>query len=143
MPQAGRARKALARPVRRALAIAPKAIGLLDLRARLSQEGCGRAAAFRAAVIARTPMTFDPIESLGLVAGLFGAFAPTLQAIKIIRTRSAADVSLAMFVVALVGSILWFGYGLLKAAPSIVFWNGVAIIMFIAIVWLKFRFTTK
>jgi MtN3 and saliva related transmembrane protein len=88
-------------------------------------------------------MTFDPIESLGLVAGLFGAFAPTLQAIKILRTRSAADVSLAMFVVALIGSVLWLVYGLLKGAPSIVFWNAVAIAMFSVIVWLKFRFAGK
>jgi MtN3 and saliva related transmembrane protein len=88
-------------------------------------------------------MTLDPIEALGLVAGLFGAFAPTLQAIKIIRTRSAADVSLAMFVVALIGALLWLGYGVLKAAPSIVFWNAVAVVMFIAIVWLKFRFSAK
>jgi MtN3 and saliva related transmembrane protein len=88
-------------------------------------------------------MTFDPIETLGLVAGLFGAFAPTLQAIKMIRTRKSADVSLAMFVVALIGAGLWLVYGLLKGAPSIVFWNGVAIAMFVLIVWLKFRFAAK
>jgi MtN3 and saliva related transmembrane protein len=85
-------------------------------------------------------MNFDPIEALGLVAGLFGAIAPTLQAIKMIRTRRSADVSLAMFVVALLGATLWLVYGLLKAAPSIVFWNAVAIAMFALIVWLKFRF---
>jgi MtN3 and saliva related transmembrane protein len=88
-------------------------------------------------------MTFDPIESLGLVAGLFGAFAPILQAIKIFKTRSAADVSLAMFVVALIGAGLWLVYGVLKAAPSIVFWNAVAIAMFGLIVWLKFRFARR
>jgi MtN3 and saliva related transmembrane protein len=85
-------------------------------------------------------MIFDPIESLGLVAGLFGAIAPLLQVAKIVRSRRAADVSLAMFVVAFVGATLWLVYGLLKAAPSIVFWNAIALALFALIIGLKLRF---
>ncbi|MDP3459648.1 MAG: SemiSWEET family transporter [Hyphomonas sp.] len=84
-------------------------------------------------------MQIAPIELLGLVAGLFGTFASAPQAIKIIRTRQARDVSLTMFLMALTGSVLWGIYGWLVQAPSIVFWNAVAIIMFSTIIWLKLR----
>jgi len=84
-------------------------------------------------------MNISPVELLGLVAGLFGTFASAPQAIKIIRTRQARDVSLTMFVMAFTGSVLWGIYGWLQDAPSIVFWNAVAVGMFSAIIWLKLR----
>ncbi len=81
----------------------------------------------------------DAVEALGLVAGFFGTFAALPQAVKIVRTRSAADVSLAMFVMALTGSVLWGAYGWLKDAPSIMFWNAIAIVQMSVIVGLKLR----
>lgn len=84
-------------------------------------------------------MQISPTELLGLVAGLFGTFASAPQAIKIIRTRQARDVSLSMFLMALTGAVLWAAYGWLQQAPSIVFWNLVAVLMFTAIIWLKLR----
>jgi MtN3 and saliva related transmembrane protein len=84
-------------------------------------------------------MTLSPLELLGFVAGLFGTFASAPQAIKIIRTRQARDVSLTTYLMALAGSVLWGGYGWLAHAPSIIFWNGIAIMLFCAIIWLKLR----
>ncbi|MFN4024558.1 MAG: SemiSWEET family sugar transporter [Hyphomonas sp.] len=84
-------------------------------------------------------MQLTPVEVLGLVAGLFGTFASAPQAIKIIRTRQARDVSLSMFLMALTGAVLWGFYGWLQGAFSIVFWNGVALINFSVIIWLKLR----
>jgi len=84
-------------------------------------------------------LTFDPIEGLGLLAGFFGTFAATPQAIKIIRTRSAGDVSLAMFSMALVGAILWGAYGVLKGLPSVVLWNVIAAVQMALIIALKLR----
>lgn len=82
-------------------------------------------------------MQLSPIEILGLVAGLFGTFASAPQAIKILRTRQARDVSLSMFLMALAGAVLWGIYGWLQGAFSIVFWNAVALVNFSLIIWLK------
>ncbi len=82
---------------------------------------------------------FEPVEMLGMVAGAFGTFAALPQAVKIIRTRSAGDVSLVMFVMALTGSVLWGIYGWLSAAPSIIFWNAIAIVQMSVIIALKLR----
>jgi MtN3 and saliva related transmembrane protein len=81
----------------------------------------------------------DPLEILGLVAGMFGTFASLPQAVKIVRTRSAKDVSLTMFVMALIGSVLWGIYGWQKEALSIVFWNAIAIVQMSVIIGLKLR----
>jgi MtN3 and saliva related transmembrane protein len=84
-------------------------------------------------------MNLDPVEMLGLAAGVVSTSASAPQLIKIIRTKSAQDVSLAMFVMALIGCGMWGAYGVLKAAPSIVFWNAVASFLFVAIIWLKLK----
>lgn len=81
----------------------------------------------------------EPVEMLGMVAGMFGTFAALPQAIKIVRTRSAGDVSLTMFVMALTGSVLWGVYGWLNSAPSIMFWNAIAIVQMSVIIGLKLR----
>lgn len=84
-------------------------------------------------------MQLQSIELLGLVAGMFGTFASAPQAIKIIRTRRARDVSLTMYLMAFTGSVLWGLYGWLQGAFSIMFWNAVALLIFSSIIWLKLR----
>lgn len=84
-------------------------------------------------------MTIDPVEGLGLVAGFFGTFASAPQALKIWRTKSAHDVSLSMFLMALAGAVLWAAYGVFKELPSVVFWNAVAICQFLLVIVLKLR----
>ena len=68
-------------------------------------------------------MQITPIELLGLVAGFFGTFAAAPQALKIIQTRQARDVSLVTYLFAMTGGLLWGAYGWLESAPSIIFWN--------------------
>lgn len=84
-------------------------------------------------------MQISPVELLGLVAGLFGTFAAAPQAVKIIQTRQARDVSLTTYLMAMTGGVLWGLYGWLSAAPSIVFWNVISLLMCAAIIWLKLR----
>lgn len=88
-------------------------------------------------------MNIDPIELLGMAAGLVSTFASAPQLVKIIRTKSAQDVSLTMFIMALCGTVMWGAYGWLKSAPSIVFWNGVGFLLFVAIIALKLRHSKK
>ncbi len=82
-------------------------------------------------------MPLEPIEMLGLVAGLVSTFAALPQLVKIIQTRQAGDVSLVMFVMAFCGALMWAVYGLLKPAASIVFWNLVAVVQMGAIIAIK------
>lgn len=71
-------------------------------------------------------MQSDAAEVLGLVAGFIGSFAFAPQALKIIRDRDGQNVSALTYTMVLIGALLWMGYGLMRAAPSIVLWNCVA-----------------
>ena len=84
-------------------------------------------------------MQLAPIELLGLVAGAFCTFAAAPQAVKIIQTKQARDISLTTYLMAMTGGILWGLYGWFEASLSIVFWNGVSLLMCASIIWLKLR----
>ncbi|KAF0178095.1 MAG: hypothetical protein IV086_18230 [Hyphomonadaceae bacterium] len=84
-------------------------------------------------------MQFDAIEGLGFVAGLFGTFAAAPQGLKILHTRSARDISLATYLLALVGAALWGAYGFLADSPAIMFWNAVSALLSASIIALKIR----
>ena len=84
-------------------------------------------------------MQADGVELLGLVAGFIGAFAFAPQAVKILRTRDAADVSALTYAMVLTGALLWAGYGVLRGAPSIILWNIVAAGLAALVLALKLR----
>jgi MtN3 and saliva related transmembrane protein len=84
-------------------------------------------------------MQADGVELLGLVAGFIGAFAFAPQAVKILRTRDAADVSALTYAMVLTGALLWAGYGVLRGAPSIILWNVVAAGLAALVLTLKLR----
>jgi len=84
-------------------------------------------------------MQADSVEALGLVAGFIGAFAFAPQAFKILRERDAAGVSALTYSLAFIGAVLWGGYGILRGAPPIVLWNGVAAALAALVLVLKLR----
>ncbi len=62
----------------------------------------------------------DTVTALGLIAGSLTTLSFAPQVIRAWRTRSTADLSLAMLVVLLAGVLLWLAYGLVKADLAIV-----------------------
>lgn len=78
---------------------------------------------------------------LGLVGGLAaicttGAFLP-----QVVRTwqRGGRDLSYALLVLLLVGTGLWFAYGLLADAPAVVAANGATAVLLALVLFLKWR----
>lgn len=77
---------------------------------------------------------------LGFAAGFLTTIAFIPQVVKIYRTRSAEDISLATFGVFSLGVGLWLAYGVVVGEPPIVFWNAVTLLLAAAIVAMKLRF---
>lgn len=68
-------------------------------------------------------------DVLGLCAGAWGvvmAVAPGLQIRKMLRTRTAADVSLGFFGLLLPGYVLWVAYGFSRGDLALIVPNVVA-----------------
>jgi MtN3 and saliva related transmembrane protein len=69
----------------------------------------------------------DSIIIVGLVAGALTTGSTIPQAMKILKTRSAKDVSEWFFALMAAGMSLWLVYGLARADVAIVLWNAVSL----------------
>ena len=82
----------------------------------------------------------ETTDLIGFAAGLLTTIAFVPQVLKIWRTRSAADVSLATFIAFTVGVGLWLAYGIARQEPPIILWNAVTLVLAGAILAMKLRF---
>lgn len=79
-------------------------------------------------------------EWIGYAAAACTTFALLPQAILVWRTRSASDVSLAMYVVMTVGVATWIVYGLRIHSHPLVAANAVTLLLALAVLAGKWRF---
>lgn len=79
------------------------------------------------------------IKLLGFAAAACTTLAYAPQFIKVWRTRSTEDISLGMFLVMLLGLVLWLSYGLLTGDVPIIIANAVTIFLAGGILFMKLR----
>lgn len=77
---------------------------------------------------------------IGTIAGCLSTAAFVPQAWQIWKTKSARDVSWAMYAVLIAGVALWIVYGLRRGALPLVLTNGVILAVALVILAMKHRF---
>ena len=82
----------------------------------------------------------DMTSIVGFGAGFLTTAAFIPQAVKIYRSKSAADVSLTAFLAFTVGVGMWLAYGVMKQELPIILWNGVTLVIAAAILVMKIRY---
>jgi MtN3 and saliva related transmembrane protein len=85
-------------------------------------------------------MRHDTIEVIGYLAATCTTLSFLPQLIRVLRLRSARDISLGMFLVFSIGTALWFTYGLLAPSKPVAVANGVTLVLSVSILILKLRF---
>lgn len=80
---------------------------------------------------------FDWIEAIGTLAGLQTTVAFLPQVLKVWRSKSAHDISLATFSIFTSGVIFWLVYGILINSFSITAANAVTLVLASTIVGMK------
>lgn len=85
-------------------------------------------------------MLFDPAEIVGISAGVFTTLCWLPQVMKMLRARSARDLSLTTQAAFTFGVLLWFVYGLLLGRPAIILPNAITLVLSGAVLALKLRF---
>ena len=65
------------------------------------------------------------------------------QVVRVWRTRSAEDISLAMYLVFIAGVVLWILYGLQIRSLPVVLANGATLVLAGAVLVGKFRFRRR
>ncbi len=82
----------------------------------------------------------NPINILGLVAGSLTTTAFVPQLLKVWQSKSAKDISYLMFILFIIGIVLWEIYGWeIHSVPVIIF-NIITFILGLAILILKYIF---
>jgi MtN3 and saliva related transmembrane protein len=79
------------------------------------------------------------MEWMGYVAATLTTLAFVPQAIKIIRSRDTASISLGMYLVFTVGIMFWFGYGIALDSWPMIVSNAITFVLAATILGLKLR----
>jgi MtN3 and saliva related transmembrane protein len=87
-----------------------------------------------------THLTSARIEDLGYAAALLTTAAYVPQLVRVIRLRSARDISLPTFLLFAIGVFLWLLYGLYTGSMPIILCNAANLFLSMSIVFLKLRF---
>ena len=80
------------------------------------------------------------LTALGLAAATLTTCSFVPQLTRVVRTRSAGDLSYGMFGAFSLGVLLWLIYGIAIRAAPIVLANGITLILSTAIIGMKFWF---
>ncbi len=80
------------------------------------------------------------LEMIGYAAGALTTLAFIPQVLQIYRTKSAKDVSLAMFLIFTVGVALWLGYGIMTHSFPVVAANASTLVLSFVILYFKWKY---
>ncbi|HMR92327.1 MAG TPA: SemiSWEET transporter [Chitinophagaceae bacterium] len=81
------------------------------------------------------------VQLLGTAAAAITTLTFLPQVIKTWRDKSAKEISLLMFIIAVVNEILWIIYGILRDDMIIIATNVIMVIMALTMIYLKFRYS--
>lgn len=87
-----------------------------------------------------TPVTVNLITIVGLAAAFCTTISFLPQAIKTIRTKDTASISLSMYALFAFGTLLWFLYGLFSSNLPVSLANGVTLVFAMIILIYKLRY---
>ena len=82
----------------------------------------------------------DKVTILGCLAGFLTTAAYFPQVWKTWKSKSAADLSLGMFLVFSLGVLGWLIYGIMINQGPVVFWNAITLVLSLAILIMKLKF---
>ncbi|WP_348269779.1 SemiSWEET transporter [Edaphobacter paludis] len=85
-------------------------------------------------------MQRNAIDLIGYVAATCTTLSFLPQLVRVLRLRSAREISLGMFLIFSIGTALWLTYGLLSHSRPVVAANAVTFVLSMSILVLKLRF---
>lgn len=81
----------------------------------------------------------DLVEAIGYMAAIITTAGFVPQTVKAIKTRQTKDISLWMYIILLVGVVLWLLYGIFTNSWPIILANSVTILLVIPVLVLKIK----
>jgi MtN3 and saliva related transmembrane protein len=83
------------------------------------------------------------VEQVGFVAAFCTTVAFVPQLVRVMKLRSAHDVSLGTFLLYALGVTLWLVYGIYIGSKPMIASNSVALVLSMGILWAKVRYSPR
>lgn len=80
------------------------------------------------------------VEAIGFVAAFCTTTAFIPQLVRVLKLRSARDISLGTFLLFSIGVFLWLVYGLYAHSMPVVVSNGATLVLSVSILFLKLKY---
>jgi MtN3 and saliva related transmembrane protein len=90
-----------------------------------------------------SPFSTSRVEDLGFVAAFCTTAAFVPQLVRVVRLRSARDISLPTFLMFSVGVFLWLLYGLYTGSKPVIASNAVTLVLSVSILVLKLHYDRR
>lgn len=82
----------------------------------------------------------NTIEIIGLIAAILTTSSFIPQVYKSWRYKSTKDISLVMYLVLFIGSMLWLYYGIMIESPPVIFANSITGTLVAFVIGLKIKY---
>ena len=79
-------------------------------------------------------------EYLGLIAGVFTTFSIVPQLYRVIKLKSAKEISLLFTIILAIGVFLWWLYGILIGSLPIILWNAISFCLICGLIVVKLKY---
>ena len=83
------------------------------------------------------------VEDLGFAAAFYTTVAFVPQLVRVLRLRSAREISLPTFLMFSIGVFLWLLYGIYSGSRPVIASNGVTLVLSVWILILKLRYDRR
>ncbi|MCS7299911.1 MAG: SemiSWEET transporter [Spirochaetia bacterium] len=80
------------------------------------------------------------VEAIGIIAGTLTTISFIPQLLKVVKTKSARDISLLMFIIFTTGILLWLVYGIITRSIAIILANTFTFSIALSILILKIKY---
>jgi MtN3 and saliva related transmembrane protein len=85
-------------------------------------------------------LSAQEVDNIGFVAAFCTTFAFVPQLVRVLKLRSARDISLGTFLLFSVGVFLWLLYGIYSGSRPVIASNAVTLGLSLSILYLKLRY---
>jgi MtN3 and saliva related transmembrane protein len=84
--------------------------------------------------------SLQAVDNIGFAAAFCTTVAFVPQLIRVIKLRSARDVSMGTFLLFSIGVFLWLLYGIYSGSKPVIASNGATLILSLSILYLKMKY---
>ncbi len=85
-------------------------------------------------------MSLNPGEVLGFVGGALTTFGFVPQVLRVLKLKSAREISLPFTWSFVFGISCWLAYGIYFGLPPVIIWNSITLVLAAVLLYAKLRY---